>query len=248
MMIILSPAKTMDCQSVCNTMYNTEPLFAAQAQLLIRELQEHSTDDIAGLMKVNQNLALLNYERYQLWNTGTLPEIQACCAYKGEVYNGLKATEMNESTLLYMQNHLRILSGLYGILKPLDMVKPYRLEMGITLKSGSLYAFWGNKIRDSLQQELRKSKMPLINLASLEYFKSVKPKDHNFPIITPEFKEYKNGKHVVVTVYAKKARGLMTRFIMENRIENPDDLKAFDYDGYYYNPHVSTPEFPVFTR
>lgn len=248
MIVILSPSKTMVSNANCNTTHYTEPVFLSESQKLVDQLQKLSCDEIGRLMKINSRLARINQQRFQLWHSGSLPKIQACCAYKGEVYNGLEAYNMDEPTLLYMQNHLYILSGLYGMLKPLDKVMPYRLEMDTRLKSGSLYEFWGNKMSELLSKLLQETNSSLVNLASMEYFKSIKPKMLNQRIITPEFKEYKSGKHVVVTVYAKKARGMMTRFIMENQLDNPDDLKAFDYDGYYYNPHLSSENSPVFTR
>lgn len=205
-------------------------------------------------MDISAALANQNYERYQLWQQPFLPgkAKQAVLAFNGEVYAGLNAPALSEEKLMLAQKKMRILSGLYGVLKPLDLILPYRLEMGTKLgvgKSKDLYTFWGNKITTLVQKAVEDSGSNiLVNLASAEYFKSIDVNKLKAEIITPVFKDMKNGKYKFLTFFAKKARGLMTRFILDNNIESPDEMLAFDIEGYHYNPRLSEPSKPVFTR
>jgi len=254
MITIISPAKTLDFKSEVQTNQNSQPEFLNDSKILMNELGKLNPKDIARLMKVNDDIANLNFERNLSWRIPfTLDNAkQALLAFRGQVYVGLDAKTLTEKDLLFAQYNLRILSGLYGSLKPLDLIQAYRLEMGIKLKNPigkNLYEFWGTKIGESLNKELaRKKSKVLINLASNEYFKAIKPKLIKGEIITPVFKEIKGNEFKVITVYAKTARGLMSRFIIQNRIENPEDIKAFDTDGYIFNRELSTEKEWVFTR
>ncbi len=254
MMIIISPAKTMDFRSEVQTNKNSQPEFLNRSKILMKELGKLNPKDIVSLMKVNNEIAYLNFERNLSWRTPFTSDNakQALLAFRGQVYVGLDAKTLTEEDLQFAQDNLRILSGLYGILKPLDLIQAYRLEMGIALKNPkgkNLYEFWGTKIGELLNHELANSKNNvLINLASNEYFKAIKPKTIKGEIITPVFKEAKGNGYKLITVYAKTARGLMSRFIIQNRIENPEDIKAFDTDGYLFNRDLSTENEWVFTR
>jgi cytoplasmic iron level regulating protein YaaA (DUF328/UPF0246 family) len=254
MITIISPAKTLDFKSNVQTSINSQPEFLTDSQILMDELRKLNPKDIASLMKVNDDIANLNFERNLSWRTPFTPENskQALLAFRGQVFVGLDAKSLTEEDLLFAQDNLRILSGFYGALKPLDLIQAYRLEMGIKLKNPrgkNLYEFWGLKIGEYLNKELEKHKSKvLINLASNEYFKSIKPKLINGEIITPIFKELKGNEYKVITVYAKTARGLMSRFIIQNRIESSEDIKAFDTDGYLFNQDLSTEKEWVFTR
>ncbi len=248
MIVLISPAKTIDLTLNFNTQVFTEPVFVEETSRLVRRLKKLSVKKLGEIMKINAKLSKLNADRYKGWDLPETIEKQAVAIFKGEVYNGLKAWELSEDTLLYAQDHLRILSGLYGILRPLDRIKPYRLEMGTQLSSKSLYAFWGKKISLELKTAFSNENTVLINLASNEYFKSIQPTVLKQRIVSPVFKDLKNGEYKVITVYSKKARGLMTRFILENKIEDPEELISFNSDGYYFNESMSTPDMPVFTR
>jgi hypothetical protein len=254
MITIISPAKTLDFKSEVQTSINSQPGFLHDSKILMKELVKLNPKDIVRLMKVNNDIANLNFERNLSWKTPFTTDNakQALLAFRGQVYVGLDAKTLSEDDLVFAQNNLIILSGLYGALKPLDLIQAYRLEMGIALKNPigkNLYEFWGTKIGEFLNNELAKHKNKvLINLASNEYFKSIKPKLINGEIITPVFKEAKGNEYKVITVYAKTARGLMSRFIIQNRIENPEDLKAFDSDGYLFNRDLSTEKELVFVR
>ncbi len=254
MITIISPAKTLDYKSDTKIKTYTQPIFIDKSRILLNELRKLNPGDIESLMKVNHELAVLNFERFLAWKTPFNLENakQALLTFKGQVYIGLDAKSLSEDDLLFAQNHLRILSGFYGILKPLDLMQAYRLEMGISLKNPegkNLYEFWGDSITKAINNELMGHKYKvLINLASNEYYKTIKPKDTKGEIITPVFKETKGNEFKVVTIYAKTARGLMSRFIIKNRIENPEDIKAFDSEGYLFNPDLSTKKEWVFTR
>jgi len=205
-------------------------------------------------MNISADLGNLNYERYQTWHLPFTPENakQAVLAFNGDVYTGLDAPALPEEKLKLAQQKLRILSGLYGVLKPLDLMQPYRLEMGTKFGVGrakDLYAFWGNKITKNIQEAVNESGSKiLVNLASNEYYKSIDSKKLDAEIVTPAFKDMKNGEYKMISFFAKKARGLMTRFILEHNIDNAGDLQAFDADGYVFNPRLSKPRKPVFTR
>lgn len=248
MMVIISPAKTIDFNLPFATEKHTFPSFKKETQELIAHMQTLTSKDLSELMHISDALGDLNFERYQKWNKRNTPKKQALALFKGEVYNGMKAWEWNEEDVEYAQQHLRILSGLYGLLKPMDIIKAYRLEMGTKLSTGSLYNFWGDKITKALNRDRNKSGNVLINLASHEYNKAVKFKEYKGTVITPEFKEMHKGDYKMIGVYAKKARGLMARFIIKNKIENPDELKTFTEEGYVWNQHLSSDDNYVFTR
>ncbi len=254
MLIVISPAKTLDYATPPKTKSFTLPAYLDDSQELIDRLRQLSALDIAELMKVSSKIAELNFERYESWSKDFSFDNakQAILAFKGDVYTGLDAESLSVADLKYAQSHLRMLSGLYGLLRPLDLMQPYRLEMGTRIdnpRGKNLYEFWGTKITEGLNQQLKKIKSStLINLASNEYFKAVKPAALQGEIITPAFKEYKNGQYKMIGVYAKKARGLMSRFIIQNRIDNVDDLQQFDVDGYGFNGKMSDDKTWVFTR
>lgn len=254
MLICISPAKTLDYDTPPVTDHYTKPGFLDQSAELISELRNYSSLDIAELMKLSVKLSDLNFDRYEAWReeVDTHTGKQAVLAMKGDVYTGLDAETLTQEDLDYAQDHLRILSGLYGLLRPLDLMRPYRLEMGTKLnndKGKDLYAFWGSTITDALNKAMaEQGDDVLINLASKEYFKSVKPKQVSGRIITPQFKENKNGSYKILGVYAKRARGLMSRFIIQNRLNNPNHIKDFTEDGYMFNPDLTQGDQWVFTR
>ncbi|WP_432696199.1 peroxide stress protein YaaA [Marinobacterium sp. YM272] len=254
MLTLISPAKTLDYESPLATDKHTEPRFLDHSAELIEQLRTLAVQDIADLMKLSDKLSSLNVARYESWEREhNLDNARpAVLAFKGDVYTGLEAENFSDADFEFAQNHLRILSGLYGVLRPLDLLEPYRLEMGTKLKNkrgDNLYQFWGNIITESLQAELNEQENPvLVNLASNEYYKSVKPKNLDCDIITPDFKDLKNGQYKIISFYAKKARGLMSRYIIENRIDNPEALKAFDLEGYYFSPEQSEGNKWIFLR
>ncbi len=251
MLIVISPAKTLDFETAATTESYSQPRFLEESQLLINELNNLSTADIASLMKLSDKLAALNMVRFQTWHAPfNLDNAkQALLAFKGDVYTGLDAETLDDSGLEYAQHHLRILSGLYGVLKPLDLMQPYRLEMGTKLaneKGKDLYQFWGNQLRESIEAELTDG--VLINLASNEYFKAIEAKKLKARIITPVFKDWKNGQYKIISFYAKKARGLMSRYIIDHKINQPENIKKFDSQGYRYSPEISEADQWVFLR
>ncbi len=255
MLIILSPTKTIDIRAKSIVKEYSLPEHIEKSKILIDELKNKTVQELMQLMSISPKLAQLNFERFQKWSTNfnTKNSLQAVFAYKGEVFHGLDTQTLTADDILFAQKHLVILSGLYGTLKPLDLIQPYRLEIGTKWrfgKFGNLYEFWKETITNSIMQSITKQgDNVLINLASNEYFKSLNTKILNARIITPEFKENKNGTYKTVTIYTKKARGLMTRFIIRNKIDNPDNIKLFDYDGYYYNDRLTLNQNkPVFTR
>lgn len=254
MLIVISPAKTLDYETAPTIKKHTIPDYLEDSQELINRARRFSSLDIAEVMGVSMKIAELNHQRFSDWHTPFTPENakQAVLAFKGDVYTGLDAETLNAKDFQYAQKHLRILSGLYGLLRPLDLMQAYRLEMGRKIETDrgkNLYEFWGDKITDGLNQQLKKTKSKyLINLASVEYFKSVKPKNLNAEIITPAFKEYKNGDYKMIGIYAKKARGLLTRYIIENKLENIEEIKDFAVEGYQLNKKLSEGNNWVFTR
>lgn len=254
MLIVVSPAKTLDYETPAKTKIHTVPDFLKDSQKLIKQLRDFSPHDIAELMNVSSNIAELNFDRYKSWtaNFNEKNAKQAVLAFKGDVYTGLDAESFSAKDFKFAQSHFRMLSGLYGLLRPLDLMKPYRLEMGTRLKNSrgkNLYEFWGSEITDALNKQLKKIKSEyLINLASNEYFKSVKPKELNGEIITPAFKDYKAGQYKMIGVYAKKARGTLSRYIIQNQLSNPEDIKDFSGDGYQFNQSLSQANNWVFTR
>ena len=254
MLIVLSPAKSLDYESAPTTDLHTQPEFIARSAQLIKHLRELSPAQIGSLMHISDPLAALNADRYASWSRKfTMKNAkQAVLAFNGDVYEGLNAASLNGKQLDYAQSHIRILSGLYGALRPLDLMQPYRLEMGTRFANPAgkdLYAFWGDDVTLSLNEALaaHKSKM-LVNLASEEYFKVVRPKVLNAKVITPVFQDWKGGKYKIISFYAKRARGLMARYAALHAIKTPEKLKAFDAEGYAYAPDASTESAWVFQR
>ena len=254
MLMVISPAKTLDFDSPLATTKNSQPRFLDQSQQLINELQKLAPHDISNLMSVSDKIGTLNFDRFQAWQ---LPFDQdnaraAVLAFKGDVYTGMQAESFNAGDFTFAQKHLRILSGLYGLLRPLDLMQPYRLEMGTKFANKSaknLYEFWDNKITDVLNQDIKKSgNKVLVNLASNEYFKSVQLKQLDADMVTPVFKDFKNGKYKIISFYAKKARGMMAAYIIKNKITKADDLKSFNVDGYNFNSEMTVGTDWVFTR
>lgn len=254
MLIVISPAKTLDYETPSKTKTFTLPDYLDDSQILIKRLREFSPLDISELMNVSDKIADLNFDRYASWTKKFTEKNakQAVLAFKGDVYSGLDATSFSAKDFKFAQKHLRILSGLYGLLRPLDLMKPYRLEMGSKLtnpRGKNLYEFWGEEITEGLNQQLKETKSDyLINLASNEYFKSVKPKLLNADIITPAFKDYKSGQYKMIGIYAKKARGTLSRYIIQNQLSDVEDIKSFNGDGYKFNKTLSKGNNWVFTR
>ncbi|MEH6515576.1 MAG: peroxide stress protein YaaA [Halioglobus sp.] len=254
MLTVISPAKTLDFDSPTTTRKKTQPEFLESAGLLIDDARKMSPTDIRQLMGVSENIAQLNHQRFMNWGTPfTLDNAkQAVLAFKGDVYTGLEAETLSAEQLSFAQKHLRILSGLYGLLRPLDLMQAYRLEMGLKFgNSGGkdLYQFWGDRINLALNSQLKKSgSQVLLNLASQEYFRSVKASALEADIVTPVFKDLKGEKYKVISFYAKKARGQMARYIIEKGLNEPDSLKRYRVAGYRYNKAESTAREMVFTR
>jgi hypothetical protein len=254
MLIVLSPAKSLDYASPVDTEVHTFPAFLDESAALIDVLRRLSPAQIASLMKISDPLAALNHGRYAAWSPrfDTANARQAVLAFNGDVYEGLQAKSLAPESMRYLQSRLRILSGLYGLLRPLDLMQPYRLEMGTRLKTprgASLYAWWGRRITDTIAEELRALEAPaLINLASEEYFKAVRPELLPVPVITPVFEERKNGVYKIISFHAKRARGLMARHAAERGIDDPEDLKRFDTEGYAFDEAASSDDRWVFRR
>lgn len=254
MLIVLSPAKSLDYKTPTQVKAPTLPEFVSESAKLIAELKKLSPQDVANLMGLSDQLAALNVGRYRDWSKKFTEENSkpAIYAFDGDVYDGLDVKTLNTKTVDFAQDHIRILSGLYGALRPLDLMQPYRLEMGTSfqnVRGKDLYAFWGERVTDSLKKVLEKQKKPvLLNLASEEYFKVVQAKNLECPVISPVFQDGKDGKYKIISFYAKRARGLMARYVLENRITDPADLKGFNLDGYQYVASESKPEKPLFRR
>ncbi len=252
MKIVISPAKSLDFSSVVPTKNHTNAQFLSQAGKINKILKKKSPKQLSKLMSISDKLGDLNWQRNQDWALPFTPENsrQAIYAFKGTVYEGLDAYSIPMEKLDQLQNKLRILSGQYGILKPLDLMQAYRLEMGTKLKIGrkdNLYQFWGESITQTLNNELKENEV-FVNLASNEYFKVIKPKLLKAPVVIPVFKDYKNGNLKMISFFAKKARGMMVRYIIDNNIENAEDLKGFDYDNYAFDSNLSSNNQLVFTR
>ena len=252
MQIIISPAKTLDFETTPKLADHTLPTFLEDSCDLMDQLKKLDPTDLSSLMKISEKLGNLNHDRNQSWQTPFTPENSKQCiyAFKGDVYTGLEADDLNKKDIQFAQKHLRVLSGLYGLLKPLDLIQPYRLEMGTRLvndKGNNLYQFWGDKITKAINNELENNPI-LINLASNEYSKVLQMKDINAEIITPVFKDKKNGTYKLISFYAKKARGLMSRFIITNKITDPQKIKEFDLAGYQFNQSLTKSNDWVFTR
>jgi cytoplasmic iron level regulating protein YaaA (DUF328/UPF0246 family) len=254
MLSVISPAKSLDFESPPQTRMHTQPGFLEKSQQLIAELKPLSPQDLSKLMKISDKLASLNAARYQEWEPpfNLANAKQAALAFTGDVYSGLDAKSLDTKALEFGQQHLRILSGLYGLLRPLDLIQPYRLEMGTKLSNPEgkdLYAFWKSTLTTSINRELDKQKnRALVNLASQEYFKALDSQQLKAEVITPVFKDWKNGQYKIISFHAKKARGLMSRFILENQIDQAQDLKAFEMEGYSYNAGLSEGNSWVYTR
>jgi cytoplasmic iron level regulating protein YaaA (DUF328/UPF0246 family) len=254
MLIVVSPAKTLDYESPPKTRVFTQPDYLDSSQELIARLRNLSSPELSKLMKVSQKIADLNFSRYKIWNKKFTEKNskQSVLAFKGDVYTGLDADTFNSKDFNFAQKHLRVLSGLYGLLRPLDLMQAYRLEMSTKLdtkRGKNLYEFWGSTITEGLNTQLKKIKSEyLINLASNEYFRAVKPNDLNANIITPAFKENKNGEYKMIGIFAKKARGMLSRYIIKNRLVNPEDMKSFSEDGYKFNKKLSRNNTWVFSR
>ena len=254
MIIVLSPAKTLDYEFETDGNHSV-PSFLSQSSKLIGQLKKKEPKDIASLMGLSDKLATLNYDRYQSWTASKKASNDSkpsLLVFKGDVYQGLQAEDLTKKEMNFAQKHVRILSGLYGILRPLDLMKPYRLEMGTKLETSqgkNLYEFWGDKIQKNVLDELKNQKSDLlINLASKEYFTVLGKVPEDVNVISPVFKDYKNGKYKIISFYAKKARGLMARWIIQNKVTDFENLKDFDVEGYKYSKAESTSTTPVFLR
>ncbi|WP_323839705.1 peroxide stress protein YaaA [Photorhabdus africana] len=254
MLITISPAKTLDYESTLATEEYSQPELLDQSKQLISVCRELTPAQIASLMGISDKLAGLNAARFGEWHADFTPENarQAILAFKGDVYTGMQAESFSDKDFDFAQNHLRILSGLYGVLRPLDLMQPYRLEMGIKLENKrgkDLYTFWGDLITEKLNEALeQQGDNVLVNLASDEYFKSVNPKKLAGKIIKPVFLDEKNGKYKIISFYAKKARGLMSRFIIQNQLTQIDRLVEFNLDGYAFDESLSKGNELVFKR
>jgi cytoplasmic iron level regulating protein YaaA (DUF328/UPF0246 family) len=252
MLIVLSPAKSLDLETPPTTKLHTEPSFLDHSEQLINRLRELSPTELGELMDLSDNLSALNVARYASWTRDTREARQAVMTFNGDVYDGLDARTLKPQQLDYAQSRIRILSGLYGMLRPLDLIHPHRLEMGTRLSTArgkSLYEFWGETITAALnRQASEQGADTLVNLASEEYFKSVKPKLLDVPVITPQFEDWKNGKYKIISFYAKRARGLMARYAAVKGITDPQKLKKFDIDGYRYVPDGSNDKTWLFRR
>ena len=254
MIILLSPAKTLDFENPAVEKTCTEPEFLSLSKNLIAGLSKMSNEEISKLMGISDKLAALNSERYKSWNVKhkSKNSKQAILAFKGDVYEGMKAWDYTKEDFIYAQKNLRMLSGLYGLLRPLDLIQPHRLEMGTVYANPAgkdLYAFWGDRLCNTLNRELKASGSRfLINLASQEYFKSTQPKNLEGEIVSPIFKDEKNGKFKIISFYAKKARGMMASHLIKNRIDSIDGLRKFNNSGYQFESSESTDLQPVFLR
>lgn len=254
MLMVISPAKTLDYTSPVKLKEHTEPEHIKQSEQLIKQLKKLSVQDVASLMSISDKLAALNVARFAEWSTKFTTDNarQAILAFKGDVYTGLAAEDFSAKDVKFAQKHLRILSGLYGVLRPLDLMQPYRLEMGTKLansKGKDLYEFWGEQITEWLNKAItEQGDGILLNLASNEYFKSVKTKQLDAKIIDVDFKDLKNGQYKIISFYAKKARGMMARYVIKNQLRDVEQLKQFDSEGYYYSEEHSTDSKLIFLR
>ncbi|MGI3746428.1 MAG: peroxide stress protein YaaA [Janthinobacterium lividum] len=254
MLMVISPAKTLDFETPPTTKRYTQPQFLDHSQELISQLRDLTPAQIGELMHLSDKLSGLNAARFGSWNPAFTPENakQALLAFKGDVYTGLDADTLSGPELTYAQKHLRMLSGLYGLLRPLDLMQPYRLEMGTKLANArgkDLYAFWGDRISEWLNEALKEQGDDvLLNLASNEYFSAVKRPALNARVIETEFRDQKNGQYKIISFYAKKARGMMARFVISERISKPKDLTQFDAHGYRYSKEQSSPDKLIFLR
>ncbi len=254
MLAVISPAKNLDLDSPLPKLKTSQPAYLADAEQLVSELRPLAPHQLSKLMHISDKLGLLNYERYQQWQRPFTKRNArpALLTFAGDVYQGLDAKTFDEQDFAFAQQHLRILSGLYGVLRPLDLMQAYRLEMGTQFANScgkDLYAFWESKITDLLNQQLRKMRsQTLVNLASAEYFKAVKKNQLQADIIEPVFQDWKNGQYKIISFFAKKARGLMSAYIIKNKLTDVNDIRAFDWGGYSLNQAMSGDQRWVFTR
>lgn len=254
MLLVISPAKTLDFESPLATSLHTQPRLLADAQQLIDQLRQLSPEQVSSLMGISDKLGLLNYERFQDWHLPFTPDNArpAVLAFKGDVYTGMEAEKFSKKDFNFAQKHLRILSGLYGLLRPLDLIQPYRLEMGTRLRTkrgANLYDFWGSRIAEQLNADAGDHLDPtLVNLASHEYFGAVDARALQIPTVTIHFREETDGELKMVSFYAKRARGLMARYLIDRRLERSQDLKDFDRDGYRFDAALSTDQDWTFVR
>jgi uncharacterized protein len=256
MIIVLSPAKSLDYETPAHVRKHTIPDFVDDAAELIGGLRRLSPQQIATLMSISDPLAQLNFQRYADWSPSfdTANAKQAVLAFNGDVYEGFDAKSLSATDLDFAQKHVRVLSGLYGLLRPLDLLQPYRLEMGTRLANSrgkDLYAFWGERITQALNAQLRNNRgaaQVLVNCASHEYFRSVKPKLLDAPVITPVFEDWKGGRYKIISFHAKRARGLIARYAVERRLSAPEQLKDFDAEGYAFDALASNDSTYVFRR
>tara|TARA_B110000967_G_scaffold64436_1_gene66375 strand:+ start:145 stop:912 length:768 start_codon:yes stop_codon:yes gene_type:complete len=253
MLTVISPAKKLDYSSSFSAAAHTQPALLKHSQELLEGLKKLSPQGVCKLMGLSDKLGALNYERFQEWSAPFNEQNarQAVLAFKGDVYQGLGADSMSNAELQWAQDHLRILSGLYGLLRPLDLMQAYRLEMGTKFanqRGGDLYSFWDGIITAELNEQLTDADAVLLNLASNEYFKAVKQNNIRARIVTPVFMDSKDGKYKIISFFAKKARGLMAAFIIKGKITDVEDIKNFDSDGYSFNSALSEGDRWVFTR
>jgi len=251
--MLISPAKSLDMQASFPAICATKSRFLEDSQQLINQLQELNPEQIQNLMGISEKLSELNYLRFQCWvQSDSAVQCPALFAFQGDVYQGLGADSLSIDELEFAQQHLRILSGLYGLLRPLDLMQAYRLEMGTKLvnkRGANLYAFWGDEISTLIQEDMPTGEAPeLVNLASNEYYKAVKPKLITSKVITPVFKDLKNGQYKIISFYAKKARGLMVAYALKHKITQAEQLKAFDSAGYHFAEELSNDKQWVFIR
>ena len=254
MITVLSPAKKLSNECIKKTENHKMPRFLDQSSELVSQLKGMEPGDLMSLMGISENLAILNWERMQNWNRSLRTEssMESAYCFLGDTYTGLDAESLDDNDMDFAQKHTRILSGLYGILRPLDLMMPYRLEMGTKLKNKvgkDLYEYWGDTLSHSINEELSNHQHNVvINCASIEYFRSIDRPSLNAEVITPQFKEYRNGKLKMVSFFAKRARGMMARYIIQNKINDGKDILSFNLGGYSYDPSISSPASPVFTR
>lgn len=252
MLIVLSPAKRLDFTEASPDAPASERRFQDDTANLSRTARARTVSELRRLMSISDDLARLNRERFQAFDAASTDGVQAAFAFAGDVYEGLKARDLDEPSLAWAQDHLRILSGFYGLLRPLDRIQPYRLEMGTRLKTrrgSSLYDFWGDRLSKQLNADAEgQAERTLINLASQEYFGAVDAKALKLPVVTPHFRESNDGESRIISFFAKRARGGMARFAIDERIERAQDLKAFDRDGYRFDKAASNDTDWIFTR
>ena len=254
MIAVISPAKTLDFGEQCLTAKHTTPDFLDDSQELVDKLTKASKPKLRELMGISEKLAALNADRYKAWQTPFTPDNakQALLAFKGDVYTGFQCEDWKAADFAFAQKHLRILSGLYGVLRPLDLIQAYRLEMGTglaTKRGKNLYQFWGDKVTGALNTALAESKSKcLVNLASNEYFSAVRPEKLDADVVTPVFKDFKNGKYKIISFFAKKARGMMCDYIVQQRAKKPADLEGFTTAGYRFDPDGSADGTMLFLR